>query len=304
MKILRLQNIRFMRIIKREIFLSNKSASSDKNFFLKPMIISGDRPEIFGFHFAIVIEFVWILATLSFDRNRRDGWREDNLRWKRYEIKTNLFCLSFNMLITVKNLQQQTFHVEFDPSETVSSLLICYPYSIIAINDLHCDRIHTKAALIWNFFTSESLHIMSGRIKSPIPNCWAKKIRVSCQAVASCQSIKLGKWNEWTQSLLLLVFFGQVLKLKEKIEAERGKDYPIDNQKLIYAGKLNDHSNCSELSKWFLFDRFKIYLVINNITSNNFQDMLYQEHFEFEMVVAYAHISFNSFIFRFDIRRW
>jgi len=29
-----------------------------------------------------------------------------------------------------------------------------------------------------------------------------------------------------------------VLKLKEKIAEEKGTDYAVDNQKLIYAGKL------------------------------------------------------------------
>lgn len=33
------------------------------------------------------------------------------------------------------------------------------------------------------------------------------------------------------------VFFIKVQKLKEKIEAEMGKDYPFAQQKLIYAGE-------------------------------------------------------------------
>lgn len=39
-------------------------------------------------------------------------------------------------------------------------------------------------------------------------------------------------------SLQVLIFFGQVKNLKDQIEAAKGKDYPADNQRLIYAGKL------------------------------------------------------------------
>jgi len=42
-----------------------------------------------------------------------------------------------------------------------------------------------------------------------------------------------------------------VLKLKEKIAEEKGTDYAVDNQKLIYAGKLAKSNTCTLC--WFSF---------------------------------------------------
>lgn len=60
--------------------------------------------------------------------------------------------------------------------------------------------------------------------------------------------------------------FGQVLKLKQKIEAERGKDYPTENQKLIYAGK-------------FLYDE-------NHIEHNLKQSIAFMNHHLITIVVV------------------
>lgn len=65
----------------------------------------------------------------------------------------------------------------------------------------------------------------------------------------------------WVSNNVLFVSLIQVKQLKEKVEEDKGKDYPAAAQKLIYSGKILKHFGVSfknSLSIVVVVDKMKL----------------------------------------------